>query len=100
MACRRTDTDPQEPNRAASFLGLSSFSRDVAPQCRSHLFPVAPVSSHPIVARGDAVKSRLRCREGRRDRNVEMQTMEVFAVNSAGAPPTLGARQRSTTTPP
>src|SRR3546814_10399735 len=100
MACRRTDTDPQEPNRAASFLGLSSFSRDVAPQCRSHLFPVAPVSSHPIVARGDEVKSRLRCREGRRDRNVDMQTMEVFAVTSSGSPPIVVARQRRSSTSP
>src|SRR3546814_1349636 len=71
-----------------------------SPQCRSHLFPVAPVSSHPIVARGDEVKSRLRCREGRRDRNVDMQTMEVFAATSSGSPPIVVARQRRSSTSP
>src|SRR3546814_11320338 len=94
MACRRTDTDPQEPNRAASFLGLSSFSRDVAPQCRSHLFPVAPVSSHPIVARVAEVNSRLRCREARRDRHVDMTTMAVFPVTSTGSPSIVVAQPR------
>src|SRR3546814_19816509 len=56
--------------------------------------------AHPIGARGDEVKSRLRCREGRRDRNVDMQTMEVFAVTSSGSPPIVVARQRRSSTSP